>query len=212
MANEWSQKQPFPVFSLACLEGVWRTVVELLEVGDLVLLPIGGLLVSREFLNATEIGCFLGLLLLGIATFQTLPEVFPDRYLGWGNDVAARALVAGGVVAAASLFNGLMTRLPLASSYLDAKPFALTTTVVTLVGVSAVAGLMTSVYKHTDMPQLQPLSDSGYVRYRPQDGGETGFPPVGVLVSRVLLILVFGGYCLLRSVGCIHSQNCSLSA
>lgn len=92
----------------------------LVGAGDLILLPIGGVLLSREIFSAAGIGQILGRLLLGIATFQALPEVFPDQYLGLGNDIKNRVLVAGGVVATASLFNGLVAQLP----FLAGRAFA----------------------------------------------------------------------------------------
>lgn len=188
MSDSWTRRQFFPIFSLACLELVWRSIVELAGAANVNLIPVGGLVISRELLNATALGQFLGLLLLGTATFQTFPEVFPDHYLDWGNDVAARILVAGGVVAAALQLNGLVAQLP----YLEGGSFAPIPTMVTLLGISSIAGLLTAVYQYRGVPQIRPFPQ--YVRYRyPQDGVTPVLPPIGILVSRVLLILVFGG-------------------
>jgi hypothetical protein len=172
------------------LETAWRTVVGAVGAGDLILLPISGVLLSREIFSAAGIGQLLGFLLLGVATFQALPEVYPDRYLGVGNDVASRILVTGGVVAVASLFNGLVAQLP----YLDGGPFAPVPTVVVVLGVSSVAGLLTRVYDSRGVPQIRPFPQ--YVRYRQQDTENPVVPPVGVVVSRVLMILIFGGLAL----------------
>jgi hypothetical protein len=172
------------------LEVVWRTIVELIGATDLILLPIGGILFSREFLDAAAAGQFLGFLLLGIAAFQALPEVFPERYLGWGNDVTSRILITGGVVVAASLFNGFVGQLP----FLDGGVFAPVTTVAVVIGVSSVAGFLTVVYGSISIPQIRPFPD--YVRYRPQDTVSPVVPPVGLLVSRVVMILIFGGLAL----------------
>ena len=186
----WTRNHLVPIASLACLEVGWRTIVELVGATDLVLLPIGGILFSREVLNAAAAGQFLGFLLLGIAAFQALPEVFPERYLGWANDVPSRVLVAGGIVVAASLFNGFVGQLP----FLDGGVFAPVPTVAVVLGVSAVTGLLTAVYDSTGVPQRRPFP--GYVRYRPQDAVSSVVPPVGLLVSRVVMILVFGGLAL----------------
>lgn len=191
MLGSWTKNQLAPVFSLACFEVVWRTVVELAGAADLVLLPVGGVLLSNEVLDAGAVGRLLGLGLLGAATFQTLPEVFPERYLDWGNDVVARVVVAVGVVAVASLFNGLVGRLPI----LDGGAFSPGTTVLTLLGVSAVAGLLTTDHRARLVPQIQPFPS--YIRYRQLPDIDTmERPAVGVIVSRVLLILAFGGLAL----------------
>ena len=191
MLGSWTKNQLAPVFSLACFEIVWRTVVELAGAADLVLLPVGGVLLSNEVLDAGAVGRLLGLALLGIATFQTLPEVFPERHLDWGNDVVARLVVAGGVVAVASLFNGLVGQLP----FFDGGAFNPGTAVVTLIGVSAVAGLLTTDHRARVVPQIQPFPR--YIRYRPLPDIDTmERPAVGVIVSRVLLILAFGGLAL----------------
>lgn len=179
-----------PLFSLACIEIGWRSIVELFEFSDLVLVPIGGLLVSKELLDAAAIGQFLGLLLFGVATFLTLPEVFPDRYLDWGNDILGRAIVATGVVGASLLFNGLVARLP----FLDGGSFNPAATVLLLIGISSLTGLLTAIYKKVGVPQWRPLPN--HLGYRKLDHHDTGVPPVGLLVSRVLLILVFGGIAL----------------
>lgn len=190
MSLEWTRNQLFPISSLACLEVVWRTIVELGGATDLILLPIGAILFSREVLNVAAVGQFLGFLLLGIAAFQALPEVFPERYLDLGNDVASRFLTAGGIVVAASLLNGLLGRLP----FLDGGVFAPARTVAVVVGVSSVAGLLTVVYGSIGVPQRRPFPK--YVQYRPQDSVSPVVPPVGLLVSRVVMILIFGGLAL----------------
>lgn len=189
MSSNWTQKQLLPILSFACLETAWRTVVGVVGAGDLILLPIGGVLLSREVFNAAGIGQLLGFLLLGIATFQALPEVFPDRYLGWGNDVTSRVLVTGGVVATASLFNGLVAQLP----FLDGGAFAPVLSVVVVIGVSSVAGFLASVYDSIGVPQIRKFP---YVRYRQEDTETSVVPPVGIVVSRVLMILIFGGLAL----------------
>lgn len=191
MLGSWTKDQLVPVFSLACLEVVWRTAVDLAGAADIVLLPIGGILLSNEVLDAGAVGRLLGLLLLGAATFQTLPEVFPERYIDWGNDVVARVVVAGGVVAVASLFNDLVGQLP----FFDGGPFSPGTAIITLIGVSAVAGLLTTDHRARIVPQIQPFPN--YIRYRPLPGIDTmERPAVGIIVSRVLLVLFFGGLAL----------------
>ena len=191
MLGSWTKDQLAPVFSLACFEIVWRTAVDLAGAADIVLLPIGGVLLSNEVLDAGAVGRLLGLLLLGTATFQTLPEVFPERYIDWGNDVVARVVVAGGVVAVASLFNDLVGQLP----FFDGGPFSPGTAIITLIGVSAVAGLLTTDHRARMVPQLQPFPN--YIRYRPLPDIDTmERPAVGVIVSRILLILAFGGLAL----------------
>jgi hypothetical protein len=164
--------------------------VGIVGAGDLILLPIGGVFISNEIFSAAGIGQFLGFLLLGIATFQALPEVFPDRYLGWGNDVTSRTLVSGGVVVTASLFNGLLGQLP----FLDGRGFAPIATVAVVIGVSCLTGLLTAVYDSIGVPQTRPFAK--YVRYRPQDTASPVVPPIGLLVSRVVMILIFGGLAL----------------
>ena len=191
MLGSWTKGQLTPVFSIACFEVAWRTGIELAGAADVVLLPIGGVLFFNEVLDAGALGRLLGLLLLGAATFQTLPEVFPERYIDWGNDILARVVVAGGVVAVASLFNGLVGQLP----FLDGGPFRPVTTVLTLIGVSAVAGVLTTDLRTRFVPQIQLFPT--YIRYRPLPGIDTmERPAVGVIVSRVLLIVVFGGLAL----------------
>jgi hypothetical protein len=56
MSPNWTQKQLLPILSFACLETAWRTVVGVVGAGDLILLPIGGVLLSREVFNAAGIG------------------------------------------------------------------------------------------------------------------------------------------------------------
>jgi hypothetical protein len=191
MLGKWTKNQILPIFSLACFEAVWRTGVELAGAADLVLLPIGGLFLSKEVLNAVAIGQLLGFLLLGAATFQTLPEVFPERHLDWGNDVVFRVAIAIGVVTIASLFIGLIGRL----AFFDGGSFSLVPAVITLIAVSGAAGLLTTDHRLRVVPQMYPLPT--YIRYRQLPETDTLKElKFGVIVSRVLLILVFGGLAL----------------
>lgn len=188
MLGNWTKPQIATIFSLAFVEALWRTTVELVGLADVVLLPVGALLLSKEVLDAAAVGQLLAFLLYWTATFQILPEVFPERYLGWGNDALVRGIIALGVVIAASLFDVLIGQL----AFLDGGSFTPVATIIALVGVSIGAGLLTTEQRVQVLPQIQPFPR--YIRYRQFPSNDAlKRLEVGVVISRVLLILAFGG-------------------
>jgi hypothetical protein len=102
-----------------------------------------------------------------------------------------RVAVAIGVVTAASFFNGLIGQL----AFLDGGSSRPLIAVMALFGVSIGAGLLTTEHRVRVVPQIQPLPT--FIRYRRLPETEKLKQiEFGVIVSRILLILVFGGLAL----------------
>lgn len=187
MSREWVPASPLEVLgSIAVLDVLLRVVADLLLVLDATVLPEGVLLASRLATGSSAVGWLLGWLLLGLATFQALPEVFPEDATRVGNDVVKRAVVAAGAVGAGLYLDTLVASFPV----LGAARFQ--PGVLWLVG--SLLAVAVPVFLAADV-SVTPVTR--YVYYRGSADEEQPLP-VGrtVLVSRTLLVVVLAGFVL----------------
>lgn len=96
---------------IASLDLLARTVPDVLFSGEILVIPVTGMLASKLVVDATLLGWFLGWGLLGTAVFVTVPRIFPRQLQDWAQGVPARGIIALGGVVTGIWFSALVGQL-----------------------------------------------------------------------------------------------------
>lgn len=180
MSGRWRPSSPLELLGgVAVVELVVRVLADLLLVLDATVLTTGVMAVVQVASVGGTVGWAVGWLLMGLATFQGLPQVFPDEATHVGNDIMKRVVLAAGAVAAALYLNGLLAALPVLEGG-RVRP-GLGWLAATLVVVAALVALGRDA-------RVTPVTR--YVYYRGTADDDATRMALDILLSRSLLIVM----------------------